>query len=116
MTLATMKKELTKLSDVNESVFESIKHLDENGMEFWYARELMMALGYKRWDKFSNVIDSAKTACMNSNCEKDDHFSQVGKMVEIGSKTTRKVLDLDDSFRKDKDLRTNEFRNYDYSN
>ena len=88
-----MKKELTKLSDVNESVFESIKHLDENGMEFWYARELMMALGYKRWDKFSNVIDSAKTACMNSVSGVEYHFSQVGKMIHLAKNATRTITD-----------------------
>ena len=88
-----MKKELTKLSDVNESVFESIKHLDENGMEFWYARELMMALGYKRWDKFSNVIDSAMTACTNSVSGVEYHFSQVGKMIHLAKNATRTITD-----------------------
>ena len=43
--------------------FEDIKHIDENNNEFWYARELMITLEYKRWDKFKNVIENAKAAC-----------------------------------------------------
>ena len=77
----------------NITIFESIKHIDKFGKEFWYARELMTTLEYKRWDKFNNVITSAKVACEKSNNMIDDHFSQVGKMVEIGSKTKRKTLD-----------------------
>ena len=73
--------------------FEKIKHIDENNQEFWYARELMTALEYKRWDKFTNVIDNAKTSCKNSENLIQDHFSQVGKMVNIGSKTSREILD-----------------------
>lgn len=77
----------------NYKNFESIKHIDESGCEFWYARELMNALEYKRWDKFNNVINNAKLACERSNNVVEDHFSHVGKMVEIGSKTSRKVDD-----------------------
>ncbi len=73
--------------------FESIKHIDEYGMEYWLARELMIALEYKRWDKFNNVIDNAKVACENSQNMVDDHFSQVGKMVSIGSGAKRKQAD-----------------------
>ena len=40
--------------------FEDIKHIDENNMEFWYARELMEVLEYKQWRRFENVIDKAK--------------------------------------------------------
>lgn len=77
----------------NYKNFESIKHIDENGCEFWYARELMNALEYKRWDKFNNVINNAKLACEKSNNIVEDHFSHVGKMVAIGSKTSRKIND-----------------------
>ena len=78
---------------INNSIFEEIKHFDEFGGEYWLARELMVTLEYKRWDKFCNVIENAKKACKNSNNLIDDHFSQVGKMVEIGSKTSRKITD-----------------------
>ena len=73
--------------------FESIKHIDENGFEYWLARELMTALEYKRWDKFCNVIENAKTDCEKSNNIISDHFSQVGRKVEIGSKTSRNIID-----------------------
>lgn len=67
-----------------ESLFESIKHINEYGEEFWYARELQVALDYKRWDKFQNVITKAIEACKNSGNKVDDHFSHVGKIVEAG--------------------------------
>ena len=77
----------------NNTTFEGIKHTDEYGNEYWSARELQSALEYKRWDKFCKVIENAKIACEKSNYIISDHFSQVGKMVEIGSGTKREVLD-----------------------
>ena len=84
---------MNELKTYKKKIFENIKHIDEDGNEFWYARELMIALEYKRWDKFNNVIDSAKVACEKSNNFIEDHFSQVGKMVEIGSGAKRKQAD-----------------------
>lgn len=85
----TMMNEL----EISNNTFESIKHIDENGCEYWYARELMPALEYKKWEKFINVIENAKQACEQSNNLIEDHFPQVGKMVEIGSKSLRKIMD-----------------------
>lgn len=85
-----MKNELELYKEQN---FEEIKHIDENGVEYWYARELQKVLDYKRWDKFLNVINNAKTACEQSNNIIMDHFSQVGKLVDIGSKTSRSIKD-----------------------
>jgi len=87
-----MKNEIVD-NTINNNTFESIKHIDDNGNEYWEARELMIVLEYKRWDKFNNVIETAKIACKNSNNNNLDHFSHLGKMVKIGSKTTRKVID-----------------------
>jgi len=84
---------MNELEISNNTTFESIKHFDENGIEFWYARELMKALEYKKWQKFLNVIESSKRACNNSNNVVNDHFTQVGKMVEIGSGAKRNMLD-----------------------
>lgn len=50
-----------------EKDFEGIKHTDENGVEFWYARELMMVLEYSKWGNFKNVMKKAKDACKGSN-------------------------------------------------
>ncbi|MBO4600675.1 MAG: DNA damage-inducible protein D, partial [Bacilli bacterium] len=84
---------INNLIDSTFSLFESIKHIDDDGNEFWYARELMTALNYKRWDKFKNVIDNSIKNCKLSNVQVIDHFSQTGKMVEIGSGTKRELDD-----------------------
>ena len=79
--------------EIGFNTFENIKIIDKNGNEFWYARELMIALEYKRWDKFTNVIKAAETACEQSNNSVNNHFSQVEKMVTIGSNASRKIID-----------------------
>lgn len=79
---------------IQNKTFEEIKHIDEFGAEYWYARELMTALNYKRWDKFSNVIENAKIACEKSNCLIIDHFSQVGKMINIAKSGKRRIDDF----------------------
>ena len=84
---------INKLKNYNKSVFENIKHIDENGNEFWFARELQQVLEYKKWQKFINVIENSKIACEKSNYNVLDHFTQVGKMVDIGSKTSRSIVD-----------------------
>lgn len=78
-----------------ESLFESIRHTNEYGQEFWYARELQVALEYKQWRRFCNVIDKAKTACEGSRNNVSDHFADVGKMVDIGSGAERKIDDIE---------------------
>ena len=92
-----LSKALTQEEETNytESLFESIRHVNEYGEEFWNARELQKALCYKRWDKFLNVIDKAKKACSGSNYPISDHFSHVGKMVNIGSGAGREIEDLE---------------------
>ncbi len=74
---------MTTLNVVNESIFESIKHINEYNQEYWLTRELQTVLEYKRWDKFLNIIDKAKKACEGSNNAVSDHFSQVGKMISL---------------------------------
>jgi DNA-damage-inducible protein D len=72
--------------------FEDIKH-SEDGMEFWFARELAFVLEYVQWRNFQKVLDRAMLACKNSGYVVHDHFAEVSKMVEIGSKTNRTVKD-----------------------
>ena len=79
--------------DKNNKTFEDIKHIDENGIEFWYARELMKVFGYKDWRYFDAVIEKAKIACQNSEITDNDHFVVSNKMVEIGSGAKRKQKD-----------------------
>ena len=90
-----MEALMNQISEYNETTFESIKHINEYGKEYWYARELQVALEYKRWDKFCKVIENAKIACERSNYVVSDHFVQVGKMVEIGSGAKRKQVDYE---------------------
>ena len=78
-----------KLKEINNTIFESIKHVDEKEREYWLARELQRVLEYKKWDKFLNVINNAMVACKNSDKSVDDHFPQVGKMVKTGASTRR---------------------------
>ena len=81
---------MNKLED-NNMLFENIKHIDDNGNEYWLARELQRILEYKQWRRFENVINKSKIACNNSNISVDDHFANVGKMVDIGSNTKEKL-------------------------
>lgn len=77
-----------------ETLFESIKHVNEYGNEFWYARELQKALEYTEWRNFSKVIDKAITACENSDNAVSDHFVEVNKIVEAGA-TSKPVDDYE---------------------
>ena len=54
---------LEKNENYNNKTFEDIKHIDENGIEFWYARELMHILQYSNWQNFEKIIDKAKISC-----------------------------------------------------
>ena len=76
---------MSNIDKYPESIFEDIKHLTEDGIEFWYGRELQVVLEYSKWDNFKNVIEKAKIACENSNINVLDHFADVGNMVQLGS-------------------------------
>ena len=86
-----MSAELTTYS---EQTFESIKHINEAGQEYWLARELQPVLDYAQWRNFNEAIDRAKLACKNSGFEPTDHFADVSKMVEVGSGAQREVDDI----------------------
>ncbi len=81
--------------DKKNKSFEDIKHIDENGVEFWYARELQKVLNYSEWRKFEGVIKKARTSCENSGIDSSDHFVGIDKMVQIGSGATRKQQDYE---------------------
>ena len=84
---------MNKLEKNNNKTFEDIKHIDENGIEFWYARELMSILQYANWQNFEKIIEKAKISCENSSVNVLDHFIDVNKMVQIGSGAERKQKD-----------------------
>lgn len=85
-----MKKEL--IQRLHKS-FEDCAHQNE-GVEFWLARELQELLGYTQWRNFEAVIDKAKMACEKAGQAVSDHFADVSKMVDIGSQTQRPVDDM----------------------
>lgn len=82
-------------NNYTESLFESIKHLNEYGQEFWYARDLQVALEYTEWRNFSKVIDKAMLACSNSQNEISDHFVEVNKTIPMPKAATKEILDYE---------------------
>ena len=79
------------------SPFDAIRHNDEQGNEYWSARELARILGYKQYNKFVNAIEKAEEACKNSKELVENHFTHTSEMVNIGSGAKRKFdTDLSD--------------------
>ncbi len=77
-----------------KSRFDSMAHLDEeSGIEFWYARELQVALGYSEWRNFTKVIEKAKISCEIATGLVPNHFVDVNKMVTLGSDSQRSIED-----------------------
>lgn len=82
-----------ELQQYDELTFENIKHIDENGVEFWYARELQTILEYIEWRNFNQVIDKAKIACKNSGKRVVTNFVDVNKTVQLNF-GTREIADI----------------------
>ena len=88
-----MEFEKSKLIELKEK-FDSIINTEEkNNIEFWYARDLQIQLGYKRWENFIETIKKAMQSCENAGIEVDNHFREVTKMVQIGSGARRNLQD-----------------------
>lgn len=85
---------MSDIESVNESLFESIKHVNEYGQEYWTARELQPVLEYVEWRKFKASIVKAMDACETSNGKVSDHFVGAAKMVQLGSGAEREVEDF----------------------
>ncbi len=84
---------MNELENINETVFESIRHVDDEGNEYWYARELQKVLEYTEWRKFVGVIKKAINSCKASNYVTSDHFVGADKMINLGKGGQRKVSD-----------------------
>lgn len=69
----------SEIARYSEETFESIKHVNEYGNEFWYARELQSILEYTEWRNFQKLIEKAQTACENSDMAVDECFVEVNK-------------------------------------
>lgn len=74
-----------------EKIFEEIKHIDENGDEYWFARELMVVLGYKEWRYFEAVIEKAMISCEGSNITAVEHFGVDTKTLEMPNNATKEI-------------------------
>jgi len=68
--------------------------MDEEGHEYWSARDLSKILGYTRFDKFLNAIEKAEEACKNSGQAISDHMSHVRHMISTGKSAKREVEDV----------------------
>lgn len=85
-----MKKEI--ISKLHSSFELAVNQNDD--VEFWFARDLQILLGYAQWRNFLLVIDKAKIACANAKQEVLDHFAEVSKMVDVGSGAKREIDDI----------------------
>ena len=72
--------------------FDDIRH-EADGIEYWYARELMTLLDYIQWRNFENVVKKGMLSCKNNGISVEDHFAGVSKMVTLGSGANREVED-----------------------
>ena len=89
--------EMILLSDIDNTnkSFEDIKHIDENGVEFWYARELMPILQYSNWQNFEKIIDKAKISCENSGISVFEHFIDVSKLSKRANNAEVEIKDYE---------------------
>lgn len=73
--------------------FDDIVHIEDN-IEFWYARELQLLLGYAKWENFLEAINRAIESCKSSSISVSDHFLDIRKMIEIGKGGKREIEDI----------------------
>lgn len=86
---------MNKIKEYKEKMFEDIKHIDEEGNEYWLARELQSTLGYHQWRSINDLIVRAKVACKESKYNVDDHFAVQRKMIKLAKGAARKVIDYE---------------------
>jgi len=83
---------MSKLDAKEYKRFEDIKHIRDDGSEYWFARELSIELDYIQWRNFTKVIDKAMIACKNSGHDVVRDFAEVSKIVDAGA-TSKPVKD-----------------------
>ena len=84
---------MNELKKYTEKMFEDIKHIDEEGKEYWLARELQVALEYKRWDNFHKAIKQAMISCKNSDIDICGQFLEIGKLSINVNGGKRRIID-----------------------
>jgi DNA-damage-inducible protein D len=86
---------MAQLNAKEYKTFENIKHIREDGTEFWYARELALALGYAKWENFSKVINRAMLACKNSGYSVEECFPEARKTSAMPQGGTKPLIDYE---------------------
>lgn len=84
--------EKTTITRLNNSFEESA--YEQDGIEYWLARELQELLGYADWRNFLNAVNKAKESCETTGEAVSDHFVDVTKMIELGKGGKRPVDDI----------------------
>lgn len=84
---------MNNLEEYKNKTFDEIKHIDEYGNEYWYARELMTILQYSKWQNFEKIINKAVEACKNSKITISEHFTDVRKTLEIPNNAVKEIID-----------------------
>ena len=84
---------MNEIKEYTEKMFEDIKHIDEDGKEYWLARELQYVLDYSQWRRFENVIDKAKISCNNSKINVEEQFANVGK---LSKRSNNAIIEISD--------------------
>ena len=85
---------MKKISDkYTDATFDNIKHIDEYGNEFWFARELQKVLEYKDWRNFLKVLNKAKKACSNSGFNIDEQLVEVNKLSKRNNNAIANIQD-----------------------
>ena len=83
-----------RIAEQHHSTFEEVRQLDQDGNEYWFARDLAPLLDYQDWRNFMQVVEKARLACRKSERVVEDHFGDVTKMVGIGSGAQREIADV----------------------
>ena len=84
------KKQIQRL----KNTFDRIVHVTEDGLEYWFARELQPMLGYSRWENFINAIEKAKTACRVSGIQTSECFRDVTKTSPMPNGGAKDIHDI----------------------
>lgn len=80
-------------ADPHRQSFESIRREDE-GAEYWLARQLAPVLGYQDYRNFLGVVEKARTAAANAGLDLADHFGDITRMIDLGKGAQREVADI----------------------
>ena len=84
---------MNEIKEYTEKLFEDIKHIDEDGNEYWQARELMPLLEYSKWENFNNVIQKAVIAYKNSDNDNSYWLPEVRKPIITGKGKEEFIID-----------------------